>query len=134
MKISLLILILSLCLNANDLTIEKKIYEVIFDAVSYKANPAVYTDVPIASLELTTDKFTRTNVCKEADIVIVTKNTIDARCLKKIILGTRYRHLKKPYVLGAFFWQKGRPNIVFKRRNLIKKRVNLPKSLQEFVE
>lgn len=134
LKKLLLILLLSIVSSASDIQIEKKIYETFFAALSKKVKPSVYIDVHIPSLELDTDKFSLVSSCQKADIVIVTKKTIDAGCEKKIIFGTRYRHLKKVYVLGAFFWQKGRPNIVFKRQQLDSKKIKLPHALQEFIE
>jgi hypothetical protein len=40
----------------------------------------------------------------------------------------------KKSVVGGFFWQKGRPNILFLRKNLQKHNISLPDSMQEYVE
>lgn len=134
MKKLLLILLTSIVTFADDISIEKKIYETFFAALWAGEKPTVYVDTPIASLELKSDKFTLTDSCKKADIAIMTQSEIPYDCRKKIVFGTRYRHLNKKFVIGAFFWQKGRPNIVFDRAKLRSKNIQLPASLEEFVE
>lgn len=134
MKNLLLILLTSLTLFADDISIEKKIYETFFAALSPLEKPHIYTDTPIASLALESDKFELTDSCKDADIAIMTRSDMPYDCRKKIVFGTRYRHLNKKYVIGAFFWQKGRPNIVFQRTKLRQKNITLPPELEEFAE
>lgn len=131
----LLLILLTLTFSfADDISIEKKIYETFFAELSPREKPYVYVDTPIASLELKSDKFILTDSCKKADIAIMTQSDLPYDCRKKVVFGTRYRHLKKKYVVGAFFWQKGRPNIVFQRTKLRRKNIELSPSLQEYAE
>jgi len=37
-------------------------------------------------------------------------------------------------VVGGFFWQKGRPNIIFLERRIKALHIQLPQDLQEFVD
>ena len=55
---------------------------------------------------------------------------------KGVIFVTDY-HLLKYYdkdAIGGFYWQKGRPNILFLRPNLQKHNISLPEDMQEYVE
>jgi hypothetical protein len=53
-----------------------------------------------------------------------------------LIFVTNYRLLEKMQksAIGGFFWQKGRPNILFIRKNLHKRGIKLPDSMQDFIE
>jgi len=119
---------------ADDTKIEKRIYESFFSSLSESEKPLVYMDSKIESLTLASDKFVLTSTCKDADIVIMTKSSLAAECQDNIVFGTRYRHLRKEYVVGAFFWQKGRPNIVFQKEKLDEKQITLAPALQDFIE
>jgi len=57
--------------------------------------------------------------CAEADIIFVThQREIKKECQGKIFFGSRYKTLQKEQTVGAFFWQKGRPNILFYKSRL----------------
>ncbi len=134
MKNILLILLSCTLAFADDVSLEKKIYESFFDALSTEKTPKVYVDSKKESLSLSSNTFTLVNSCKEADIVVMTQSDLPEVCQSKIVFGTRYHHLKNDFVVGAFFWQKGRPNIVFIEDRLIVKKITLPESLQDYLE
>ncbi|HIE34887.1 MAG TPA: hypothetical protein EYP79_01650 [Campylobacterales bacterium] len=71
---------------------------------------------------------------KEADILIL--NKYENINIEKPIFVTKYHLLKryKKIAIGGFYWQKGRPNIVFLKSNLKKFNINLPKQFHIFVE
>ena len=120
--------------SADDIVIEKNIYETIFLALVEIEKPKVYSEDTIASLGLRPALFTEVFSCEEADIVVMTKSNIPQDCQKKVVVGTRYRHLRKPYVFGAFFWQKGRPNILFKKTKLEQNNIVLKSSLVDYLD
>ena len=134
MKKLLLILLLINTIFADDLSTEKKIYESFFSALSPKEKPLIYTDKSIPSLQLVSEKFSLISDCTQADIIVMAQRPLDERCQDKIVFGTRYRHLREPYVVGAFFWQKGRPNIVFLEEALKKHKITLPPELEDYLE
>ena len=134
MKKLLLSLLFVFTLFADDIEIEKNIYETIFLALVEVEKPSVYSEDNIQSLGLRPALFTQVPTCKEADIVVMTKSTLPKSCQDKVVVGTRYRHLRKPYVFGAFFWQKGRPNILFKRTKLEEKGIILKSELIDYME
>ncbi len=133
-KLLLIILILSSIVIADDKGIEKRIFESIFKELSTQDHPKVYTNDKVESLALSSELFERVDSCEEAEIIIMTTKEIAGECQGKIVFGTRYRHLKQPYVTGAFFWQKGRPNIVFKEELLHKHEITLSASMNDYVE
>ena len=132
-KLLLSLLLMSL-LFADDVEIEKNIYETIFLALVETEKPNVYSKDTIESLGLRPALFTQVYKCSQADIVVMTKSSIPKSCQDKVVVGTRYRHLRKPYVYGAFFWQKGRPNILFKRTKLEEHNIVLTSKLIDYME
>ena len=132
-KLLSLLLIFSLSF-ADDVVIEKNIYETIFLALVDVEKPNVYSEDTIESLGLRPALFTQVYTCSQADIVVMTKSTLGKKCQNKVVVGARYRHLKKPFVYGAFFWQKGRPNILFKRTKLEEHNIVLTSKLIDYME
>lgn len=132
-KLFLSLLFVSL-LFSDDIEIEKNIYETIFLALVEVEYPKVYSEDPIESLGLRPALFKQVQSCEEADIVVMTKSSLPLKCQNKIVVGTRYRHIKESFVIGAFFWQKGRPNILFKRQNLEARQIVLTSSLIDYIE
>jgi hypothetical protein len=64
--------------------------------------------------------------CSDGDIAIVSSINQTQGCKNQIILVTKYYLLNEiPESIGAFYWQKGRPNLVFIRSRLSEKKVRL---------
>ncbi len=74
--------------------------------------------------------------CKDASILLLYSNTsIDNKCKNKIIFVLDYALLHKyRNAVGAFYWKKGRPNIVFIRPRLEKHKIKLNKSYDKYIE
>ncbi len=100
----------------------------------------VYTDDPyfFDIFQSNTD-IKRVKDCKDADIIL-TKNSsyIKNICKKReaYILSTRYNDYKKSikYDIGAFFWQKGRPNLLINRYMVNKLHIHIPDSYKKFLD
>lgn len=75
--------------------------------------------------------------CKEANFIFVKKNIDKDLCKSenKLYFTNNYKKLlsNEKYV-GAFFWSKSRPNIVFIKNRLTKRDISLPNSYQQFIE
>lgn len=73
---------------------------------------------------------------KNADIAFLThKDTIEKTCKAKYIFSTSYYNYKtSKKAIGAFFWQKGRPNIIIKSSMLKKLNIKLSQSFQKYLE
>jgi hypothetical protein len=134
----LFIVIFLVCtfLAADDLKIEATIYNKIIIAITKKEKPKVYIYKQCKSLKKYPGKIELVAHCKDADIVIVTtlKNIPKMCFTKNKIFGTKYSHLKNPHVIGAFFWQKGRPNILFYKYRLDQNNIKLDKSFNKYIE
>jgi len=73
---------------------------------------------------------------ENADIVFLSnEGDIENNCKAKYIFSTSYYGYKTSQkVVGSFFWQKGRPNIIIKSAMIKKLDVKLSKQFQKYVE
>ena len=71
---------------------------------------------------------------KKADLIIANKYVNFA--VDKPIFVRKYYLLQryKNRAVGGFYWQKGRPNIIFEEKSLKKFGIILPESFQRYVE
>ena len=135
-KLFLLVLV-SAWLFASQTQTERKIYDAIIHAVIPHHDKPIHlwsdSDKLRNELKALSD-VVLVDKADQADIAIITKKLPkQCRCLPFV---TSYRLLKKykDRAIGGFFWQKGRPNILFLQSNLQKAGVKLPQSMQQFVE
>jgi hypothetical protein len=116
--------------------VEKEIYTQILHAVfADKKSISVWTDSKNKRAFLKSiDDVTLVDNPKNADFLIIA-NTKDIDT-KGIKFATTYKMIKhhKDDILGGFYWQKGRPNIIFLRPYLSKENITLPKSMHEYIE
>ncbi|MEA3330406.1 MAG: hypothetical protein U9Q29_01780 [Campylobacterota bacterium] len=133
-KIILFFLIISAVHSENSQK-ESSIFNMIAKSIASKTEPTVYIHTEIKSLQLFPGDLRIVKECKEADIVILsTIKNIPAECKGKLLFGTRYFHLDKRDVIGAFFWQKGRPNILFYKKRLELNGIKLDSSYNKYIE
>lgn len=70
-----------------------------------------------------------------AQFMIISKKIPDDISKKTILFTTEYNLLSKDErIIGAFFWQKGRPNLLFLRDRLKKADLKLGKEFNKFIE
>jgi len=74
--------------------------------------------------------------CQKADIIITDNiKLIKKSCRNKLIFVTNYNAYERtPFAVGALFWQKGRPVLIFNEKTIKKKHIRLPKQFYQFVE
>ncbi len=74
--------------------------------------------------------------CKDADVVFISKiDTLSKGCNVKYLFSTSYYlYQTLPEVVGVFFWQKGRPNIIIKSSMAKKLNISLSESFEKYVE
>jgi len=135
-KILFLLLFLPLLLSASKQEYELKILSTIADALFPNTKVVkVWTDTQKSTLFLEKmKKIQIVSTIAEAEILLLTKeNDIKSKKMKFV---TSYKLLKryKNTTLGGFYWKKGRPNILFIRKNLIKYKRKLPKSMLKYIE
>jgi len=115
---------------------EIRIYSLIINAiVPDKSDVVIWTDDKKRLKYL--EKFTNirfSDTPDKADLLIV-KETEGIKS-DRPIFAISYPILKyyKDSALGGFYWQKGRPNVIFLQENLRRKGITLPKSMSKFVE
>jgi len=73
---------------------------------------------------------------KKSDIVFLSNiNDLQSPCKSKYIFSTSYQVYKtSPKVIGAFFWQKGRPNIIIKSTMLKKLHIKISPEFEKYIE
>jgi len=134
MKIFLILILVS-TIYADDSKLESVIFDKIINVVVQKIDPKIYIHEKIESIDTYKSNFNIVANCEEADMVILsTIKDIPSTCKGKILFGTRYSHLKNEEVIGAFFWMKGRPNILFYQERLNQKNIKLDSSFDKYVE
>jgi len=131
----LLILFLITTTWASDDKKASSIFNLIAKNITDKPFPNVYLHKGNSSLEKYPGNLNITTECAKADLVILsTTKDIPKECLEKILFGTRYSHLKNRDVVGSFFWQKGRPNILFYKQRLKEHKIKLDSSFDRYIE
>ncbi|MCD6190081.1 MAG: hypothetical protein J7K14_00890 [Sulfurimonas sp.] len=131
----LLVLFLVTSIYASDSKKASGIFNLIVKEITKKENSSVYLHKGIESIEKYPGNLKIVTECKDADIIILsTTRDIPKECNKKLLFGSRYSHLKNPNVIGAFFWQKGRPNILFYQKRLNTHHIKLNSSFNRYIE
>jgi len=135
-KLIFSLLLTVIVLSASKIEIERKIYTTLFQAIFTEVKHVkIWSDEPskveifkkIKILSIVQDK-------KEADILMIfhTHDIVD----KKIKFVGTYELLKdyQKDAIGGFFWQKGRPNILFLQENLEKYHIDLSNKFQNYIK
>ena len=128
-------LFFAMLLTASDSTLESSIYKAISIDLTKSEKPKIYIYKEIVSLQKYHNNIEVVAKCEDAEIIVIsTLNEFPGNCNGKIVLGSRYAHLKDKRVVGSFFWQKGRPNIVFYADRLAEHNITLSEDFQKYVE
>ncbi len=122
------------------LDIKAQIISSIAHLVANKKNIKIYVDDPAFEDIFKADKnIRRVYKCYNAD-VILTKNSKNIRqiCKKKEvnIISTKYKDYKQNnnVDIGAFFWQKGRPNLLINSKIIQQRNISVPKSFLKYMD
>lgn len=121
-----------------------KMYHSIFAALSQKTLINVYTrDEEYRDVFKHSKKIFLSDKLEEADIVLVTEEKALNKVLyrvniesgrKPIIFVTNYHFLKiSNKIVGAFYWRKGRSQLLFIKSRLNEHNITLPKEYQNFI-
>ena len=132
-----MLLILGLMLNASEKEYAAEIVKNLVEVID-KSNTSVWIDHDdsdlMESLELKQLNVVKT--CKNAKVLILSsEKSIPKHCISKPILVLDYDLLAKhSNAVSAFFWKKGRPNIVFIKKRLQYFSISLPPTYEKYVE
>jgi hypothetical protein len=136
LKKFLLLVLLIPFLYGSDLKIEEKIYDLILHTLlpQHKTIKVWCEDSSKEQIFKEIKGVKCIDTPQKADFLLLSRSRmIDAKGLKFV---TSYKLLEEDQksAVGGFFWQKGRPNILFLRSNLEKHHIVLPSSMQEYIE
>ncbi len=124
-------------LSASPVDKERSIYRTILNAI-FPDKEVIHVWLDNPKKRAIFEKIKRVEVVndhKRADILIL-YNSFDVPADNKIIFADGYlvfEHFKNRLV-GGFYWQKGRPNLVFIKKNLKDHNISLPPTLKEYIE
>jgi len=114
-----------------------KLYEKILPSMIENRPIKVFLDKETKELLKNSELFQIIEVCTEKVDVLIGKNfhDISEECKNKPIFATNYKTYKKnENSIGAFYWRKGRPQIIFNSKNLTYFQMPLVASLRKFQE
>ncbi|MFA6196899.1 MAG: hypothetical protein WC656_09665 [Sulfurimonas sp.] len=115
--------------------IESRILMSMLNAVSNHKGFSIYTNNQKLKNILPAEQIIFVENCTSADLAILEKSKIEENCSNVSIITLEYDLLKKyPNSIGSFFWQKGRPNIIFIKSRLKNQNIILDRAFDEFVE
>lgn len=135
MKKVALVLLLLTTLFASDAKLASTIYARISKALSGVSEPKIYLHGEIEAF-LKYPLANPVKSCMEADVIITTTmRSLPRECHEKTIFANNYRLLRSsPQIVGAFFWSKGRPNIVFYKERLNRHGITLSDEYERYIE
>jgi len=122
-----------------------KMYHQIFSALMSKPMIKVYTnDKEYKDIFITSRRISLTDKPEESDIILITdestlysvlkSNRVENNINKKPIFVTNYRFLKKSTdILGAFYWRKGRSQLLFIKKRLDEYNITVPQEYKDFL-
>lgn len=123
----------------KEIELEVKIISNIAENLIHKKEKVSLFITEISDMEKTiySGPFNLVNSCDEADFIYLRNNSDSQLCNinNKIYFTNNYDSLlKNDKFIGAFFWSKSRPNIVFVKNRLNKNNIKLPEIYEKFIE
>ena len=144
-KIIILIILFYSGLYALERESTLKMYHGIFSALSSKTMTSVYTtDKEYRKVFTTSKRIFLAKKPEESDIILITNRStlqnilmrrkVNNSAQKPILFVTDYHFLKDSEdVVGAFYWRKGRSQLLFIKKRLEQQGIQLPKAYQNFM-
>ena len=119
----------------SDIKLHAKMMDKLATDIINKEQISIYDPTYGRSYVTYLNRSNTVNTCSDSDIAIVSSPAQIQGCKNQIILVTKYTLLNTiPDAVGAFYWQKGRPNLVFIRSRLIEKRVKLASEYTKLID
>ena len=124
----------------KEIELEAKIISNIVQNLKISQNKASLYIPQISDVErnIYSGFFNIASSCDDADFIFVKDEKNDNQLCngnKKIFFTNNYDSLlKNKKFIGAFFWSKSRPNVVFVKDRLIENNIELPEIYNKFVE
>jgi len=134
MKLLAMLLLYAIVLSADSKTLMYEIISNVLDNLETPKNKIIYSDDE--NLLKNLGKHYKTSqTCQESTFIILQKSTLEAACKSKDIFVLNYDLLSTmPESLGAFFFQKGRANIVLLKPKLKQHHIKPSSELLPYLE
>jgi len=135
-KIILTPFLIATALYSSTTSSEIKIINKISLALTNKSLVFVHTDNK-ESLDIIfkSKKLRYASTCEKANLILTDNKNFDECKDKRLVFATNYLSFKSLQdAVGAFFYQKGRPNIVFRKEILEKHNISLPEEFDKFIK
>ena len=135
MKKLCLILFFSLQLSAFDTQTASKIFEKIFTAINIDSPIKVYTvDAKYKEVIGSADSLQLVERRDLADIILVISKRAVPKYTQKIIFTTSPSVFEKnENAIGAFYWEHGRPKIIFLQSRLQRHNIELSSTFEKYI-
>ena len=125
----------------KEIELEAKIISNIVNDLNFTSKPSIFIpNITQVEKNIYSALFNISDSCSDANFIFIKSDKLDEfkECEKlkdKIFFTNNYDLLlKNSHFIGAFFWSKSRPNIVFVKHRLISNNIKLPESYDKFVE
>jgi len=125
---TIIVILFNICFLFAD-SYEIKLYERLFPKLFNKKEIKVYTDAN--KKYFIKSKVLKLSSFKDADIVILYKSQIVCH---KPIFATSYISYVNSNSIGAFYWRKGRPQLILNKKMILKYHLNLDNSLKKYLK
>lgn len=137
MKRLVLFIVIAIVVSAHesDIKIHAKMMDKLAVDLVNKERVKIYDPTYGRSYDSYLSQSATVQECSDADIAVVSLINQTQGCKNQIILVTRYNLLNElSEAIGAFYWQKGRPNLVFIRSRLAEKKVRLSNEYTKHID
>ena len=138
-KIIILLLFINISLFGSDASAALRleiIKSIVLGIDNYQSMPLYSDDKELMSFLSNEKKINIAKNCKNSKLVILSNiDHLPKNYKNKYIFVLDYDLLYEiPESFGAFYWKKGRPNIIFIRPRLLKSSLNLIDDLKPYIE
>ncbi len=132
---SFILLIIAISLFASNISTKDKIIMMIMDNIYTSEQKVIYFDDKKMA-EVFSKKYEIASSCENSNFIILSKKTeLPNKCKEKNIFVLRYDLLYDiPQGFGAFFFKKGRANIILLKNKLKKHGIETSKELEPYLE
>jgi len=121
---------------SSSFEIEKKLYTlIVFSIFPQKTMIKIWTDEPRKKeILLHVKNIQIVNDPESADLIIVKSTHLPKTSALVFVSDYNLLNKYKDRAIGGFYWQKGRPNLLFLSKNLQAFHIELSKNMQEYIE
>ncbi|BDY11717.1 hypothetical protein [Hydrogenimonas cancrithermarum] len=141
-RIALFFLLTTLLFGFDPARYKAKIVENIALILLHRQEVWIFTDDPsFKSIFKYDPKLKKASSCSKAEFILsrrleVHRKVFEQNSSSQFFFATSYRdYLKnKDVAIGAFFWQKGRPTLLFNKKLLQRHNISLPEKYRKYIE